>query len=166
MRSAAYVLASLVMPYALAWSAQAPKNFDSISLERTACYGACPAYKVEIKSTGEVLFNGKSDVAAKGERKGKVTSSDIEFLRAALERATFYELRDSYANEADGCKEVWTDNPSLAISVASGSSAKSVTYYFGCRGPLILSTISWLADTIDVVAGTSRWVGAKLLKDN
>ena len=145
---------------------QGPRSFDTVTLERTSCFGACPAYTVVIKSSGTVRFNGKSDVAAKGEKQGKVTVSDLEFLGTAIKRADFYQLRDSYAKTSDGCKEVWTDNPSLVIKVTSGTNTKSVTYYFGCRGPLVLSTISWLADTIDEIAGTSQWVGAQLLKDN
>lgn len=45
------------------------KMFKRIILERTMCYGDCPAYKVEVLQTGEVLWDGFSYVSQKGKQK-------------------------------------------------------------------------------------------------
>jgi hypothetical protein len=47
-------------------------NVHSISevvnrLERTACYGTCPAYSVEIRGDGSVHYDGRAFVAVRGD---------------------------------------------------------------------------------------------------
>ena|ERR1700730_16098515 len=43
-----------------------------IGLERTACYGRCPAYKVTIYGTGKVIYEGKSNVRVVGTRRTQI----------------------------------------------------------------------------------------------
>jgi hypothetical protein len=43
-----------------------------IRLERTACYGTFPAYKVTIYGTGEVIYEGKSHVRVVGTRRAQI----------------------------------------------------------------------------------------------
>ncbi|MCI0516543.1 MAG: DUF6438 domain-containing protein, partial [Woeseiaceae bacterium] len=47
-------------------------NGDSITLERTACYGTCPMYKVTIASEGAVTFEGQRFTKTIGTAKGKM----------------------------------------------------------------------------------------------
>jgi len=137
-----------------------PNSFDSVTLERSPCFGAYSAYTVEIKGNGEVRFNGKSNVAAKGERHGKASASDIEFLNSAIKRVDFSNLRDSSAEESDGCNDMLA-KPSLSIKVSAGGATKAVEYQFGCQAGLATPNISWLADTIDEVGNTYQWVGVQ-----
>lgn len=139
-------------------------EFDSISLQRTGCFGTCPQYSVEIKADGGVTYLGTKDVAAIGKRNAKLQLSEIEFLSLAIKRAQFSKYAPTYTDEKDGCKEVWTDNPSLEISLNVKGTTKTVTYYLGCRGLPILDRLSWLAFTIDDVAQTNSWTGWKPMR--
>jgi len=163
--SAALVLGTILWAWTVPLFAAiegSASTFDAITLERTPCYGTCPVYRVEVSSDGMVKYEGKSDVAVKGLQTHMVSSSDIDFLREAIKRIHFSELRSTYENSNDGCKEVWTDMSTITIQTISGSSRKKVIYYVGCRGLSVLGRIAWLADTIDEVAGTARWVGPRM----
>jgi len=136
--------------------------FDAVTLERTACFGACPEYKVEVDAQGAVKYEGKNDVAVKGLQTRKVSNSDLDFLREAIKRMHVSDLRSTYEKDSDGCKEVWTDLPSIIVTIKAGTSERKVSYNTGCKGLLVLARIAWLADTIDEVAGSSQWVGPRM----
>jgi hypothetical protein len=48
-------------------------NSVRIALTRTACFGTCPAYRVEIHGDGAVLYEGKNWVALTGSHHGSVS---------------------------------------------------------------------------------------------
>ena len=52
-------------------------NGDSITLERTACFGTCPMYKVTIASDGAVTFQGQRFTKTIGTAKGKITADEF-----------------------------------------------------------------------------------------
>lgn len=135
--------------------------FDEITLQRTECYGTCPAYTVILHGDGTVVYKGKSHVVAIGERKSSISKASVSFLLSAFGNASFLSFQDEYGSERDGCKEVWTDHPSLMIRYQSKANSKSVSYYTGCVGAKDLHKIAWLADTIDIVTNTRQWVGGK-----
>jgi hypothetical protein len=129
--------------------------FDTIRLERTACYGECPVYEIVLGRDGKGSFTGREHVKAKGAHEIHLGQDDVALLSAVLNRSGISSLKTSYQSEADGCTTVFTDQPSLSISVASGGKTRTVTLYHGCRGPAIpTEPLNWLADTIDFVANS------------
>jgi hypothetical protein len=153
-------VASVLLTIAIGWAnAQVPANtFEWISLERTQCYGSCPVYSVRIGSDGAISYDGKMYVTEKGKRAASASADELSFLQAAVQIAKFQAMNSTYASERDGCQPVPTDSPGLKITIRQDLSEKSVFYYFGCRGPAQVKQVIWLADTIDRVAGTDRWV--------
>lgn len=139
-------------------SEPAPNHLVTITLERTACYGRCPIYSVEINRDGRVYFFGKKYVAVKGKKIARIMDSDFASLEAKFKKIDFLSLRNTYAGNEDGCKEVWTDNPSIVITAKYNRVHKKVGYYMGCRGLPILVEIEHLADAIDDTVGTSKWI--------
>lgn len=134
------------------------ETITEIELSRTGCYGTCPVYSVTVKSDGKLTFVGKHHVARQGTVNDMISKSDVQLLVVALNRSGFFDMKDRYETKADGCREVWTDNASVQISAKRGSAQKQVMYYYGCRGFGEQAAIKWLAQTIDFVAGTARWV--------
>lgn len=134
-------------------------SIDQVELQRTGCYGSCPAYTVTIKSDGSVIFEGKDHVQRKGRSKATVAPADWDLLVAVLNRSHFFALKGRYSTEEDGCTTVWTDSPALGITATRGAEKKRVWYYQGCRGPQELDAIAWLGATIDLIANTQKWVG-------
>src|SRR5262252_8625610 len=52
----------------------------TISLERTHCYGNCPAYTVTIHGDGRVEYAGKEYVKVKEARSGQIDAAAIKVL--------------------------------------------------------------------------------------
>lgn len=151
---------TLGSPCSAEQSADAPRpEIKSVKLQRTACYGTCPVYTVEISSDRVVKYVGKEHVGKFGNQSATVSTLDFAFLVAAIERVKPFSLRDTYSRQEDGCGPIATDFPSIIITVQTSGAQKTVNYYTGCKGLEVLGRISWLAATIDEVAGTRRWVG-------
>lgn len=94
-----------------------PVEFDSVVLRRTACFGQCPVYTVEISATGQVKYIGEEFVGVKGIRHGSIPQANVELLAAALRHVKFAQMNEKYQFETDGCINMPTD-PSVAVDFA------------------------------------------------
>jgi hypothetical protein len=65
-----------------------------VKLERTMCFGTCPAYTVAIDGAGRVEWNGTAHVVAMGRRTGRVTRRELEELSKRLDRAQFFDRNE------------------------------------------------------------------------
>lgn len=128
-------------------------------MQRTACYGRCPVYAVEIHENGQVKYTGKEFVKIKGVRQSNVPPANVELLAAALRHVKFEQMQEKYQFETDGCINMPTDFPSFSISVTKAGRTKTVAFYTGCRGPAVpAEDLEWIAYTIDVMARTGPLV--------
>jgi hypothetical protein len=82
----------------------------TITLSRTGCFGACPAYSVDILGNGSVVYDGKAYVAVKGVHNATISHESLAELVDAFRKADFFSLHDEY---------VWgaTDLPTYEISI-------------------------------------------------
>ena len=126
-----------------------PRTGFSISLERTACFGTCPIYRVRITGDGRVTFDGERFVAAMGHHERRITRAAVERLRRQVETSGFFGFRSHYEPRS-------TDSPSLIISVTNRGRARTVRADASADMPRALPG---LADAIDQAAGTAQWVG-------
>jgi hypothetical protein len=154
------LLALLLAAAASADTGDSSPTITSVVMHRSACYGTCPVYTVELTAAGSVTYTGEEHVAALGRKSAHIDASEFQFLVTAIERMDFFSLHEKYRFKPDGCPEWSTDNPTVDIVVTRGSQKKHVSYYYGCRGMPIAKRIIWLSDTIDDVAGTAAWVGS------
>ncbi|WP_349810750.1 DUF6438 domain-containing protein [Xanthomonas dyei] len=133
----------------------------SVTMHRSGCYGPCPIYTVTASADGSVSFDGERDVKVKGASRGSITKDDYAYLVRSIKRLQFSTWKDQYRFEKDGCKSVWTDNPTVDIVATSKTKKKHVSYYYGCRGFALPSKIDLLSKIIDDVADTQKWVGVE-----
>ena len=131
---------------------------DLITLERGACFGPCPIYQVTIASDGTVTFAGRNYVKTKGTATAQIKSEDFNQLVSEFEKLNYFSLRDQYVNTSDGCNGFMTDMPSVKTSISLNGRSKSVSHYYGCRGPEIISALTALERKIDEIAGTEKWI--------
>jgi Domain of unknown function (DUF6438) len=84
-----------------------------ITLERTTCFGTCPAYSVRITSDGSVDYEGKQFVRVTGHVSATVPAEDVAGLVDAFEQIGYFGLDDSYrfVVNADGSHSLVTDLP-------------------------------------------------------
>jgi hypothetical protein len=141
-------------------------KFDSVTLQRTACYGQCPIYTVQILGNGQVKYTGEDFVRVKGRHQSSVPPANLELLAEALRHVKFEQMQEKYQFENDGCISMPTDFPSLSISLNKAGKTKKVIFYTGCHGPTVpAEDLNWLSNTIDVMAQTgpliSQWPDVK-----
>ena len=133
----------------------------SITLQRSSCFGNCPAYRVTMTPQGEVGFEGHVQTRTRNAR-GHATSAQIAQIHAALEQAGFRSMHDSYVSQEDGCETVMSDQPGVKITIVDASGSKTVDFYNGCTGAVadaVRPRIERLARTIDQQLGTAHWIG-------
>ena len=160
-RHAAYRTASLltllaVLPAIPVHAQSIPDDF-LIRLERTTCFGECPAYSVTIDSHGNVTYEGTAAVRVKGQQVAKVPIDRVVALVQSVDRIRFEELRPRYAvsKAADGSEHpvIVDDWPTNYITLTRNGRTKKVEDHVGAPDGL-----KDLVREIDEAAGTKRWI--------
>jgi Domain of unknown function (DUF6438) len=129
-----------------------------ITLERTACYGTCPIYKLTISADGGVVFEGLRFVKSVGTAKTTISKEQFRELLARFEKLDYFDLRDRYEQPDDGCKQWVTDNPSVITSIRTNGKSKSVRHYYGCWGVEVLAELTKLERAIDDAVNSAQWI--------
>lgn len=129
-----------------------------ITLERTACFGSCPVYKLTIFDDGKVLFDGKEFVKRPGMDTSQITKSQLEDLIRQFEKIDFLNLDENYTDDPKNCPEQWTDHPSAITSLNWKGKSKTVRHYYGCRGSKVAEQLMDLEGKIDEVVNTNQWI--------
>ena len=127
-------------------------------LEREACFGTCPAYRVEVTAAGLVRWTGRSDVAVAGIDSAWIARDSVSALweEFGAVRAAFPAR---YLPDWITCFRRATDNPTLTIiGRQNAEAADTLTHYFGCRSWEPQRFIAY-EDRIDRALGTERWIG-------
>lgn len=135
------VVSILILTFVSVVTSQTPlaKDKDQITevtLERTACFGFCPMYKVTLRRDGTISYNGKRYVQLEGAYEGTVYGFD-RLAQLILSRG-YFKLKDNYAIGA-------TDLPSTITSVVRNGKRKTITNY-GDAGPIELWGIEMAID--------------------
>lgn len=127
------------------------KQFKSLvmSLDRTGCFGMCPAYTIEVHGDGTVLYNGRRFVAIMGKHRGTISQDAVLAMLNAFRRADYFSLRDHYRMGV-------TDNPTFTTSIRFDGHSKSVEDYVG-EGVGMPHAVTELESAIDKIADTERW---------
>jgi len=126
------------------------KDWDSlrITLQRTACRGGCPAYKLTILGDGRVLYAGATFVDYCGEYRGRVSPEAIRQLVDLFRSADYFNLFDRYGKAFDTSDFI----TSISFDGNSKSVVDDMGYYNGM--PEIVKSIE---DGIDRLAGPNVW---------
>ncbi|HQU85773.1 MAG TPA: DUF6438 domain-containing protein [Pyrinomonadaceae bacterium] len=135
-------------------------NDLQITLERTVCYGRCPAYKLSVKADGTVLFEGIDFTKVKGKTEGKISEEKLKQLVKAFQDADYFNLNGKY--DYENCNQM-TDHPSATTSIQMDGKTKTIGHYHGCKDGSNsfkdeLVKLSRLEDKIDEIVETKRWI--------
>jgi hypothetical protein len=133
-----------------AWLLRVPSqplaDSDFVELQRSVCYGSCPAYTVRISADGRVTWNGEASVLTKGEASKTIPAAQTKNLIEKFRTPEFWSLCDHYW-------QMVTDNPTYKTTVSIGSSVKQVSDY-AVSAPEFLRTLD---GEIDLAADTHLW---------
>ena len=136
------------------WAQELPADLV-IRLERTTCFGECPAYSVTIDAKGNVRYLGDQCVRVKGPQIDRIPVASVAALAERAARMDFFALKPAYTTIrlADGFETTITDLPTTVVTITRDGQSKQVTDYVGAPPDLKV-----LEDKIDEAAGTMRWV--------
>jgi hypothetical protein len=127
-----------------------------VQLERTVCFGTCPAYAVRLFANGAVEFDGRQHVAQPGPHSATVPPDSVRALVRRMESSGHLQADRAYEENAPGCGVYRTDLPQFTLTLRSGASTVSVRVDGGCVDtPRDLAA---LAADIDQIAGTRTWI--------
>jgi hypothetical protein len=130
----------------------APRPHELVAtLERTTCYGTCPAYRLAVYRDGVVQYTGEHYVEVQGAAIGHLSQGQLAALDQLFADTRYFDLQDKYMSY---------DITDLATAVTSyqvGARAKQVDHYHGdASAPPALEQ---LEAGIDRIVGTERWIG-------
>lgn len=115
------------------------------SLERGACFGRCPIYKVEVLTDGSLRFKGERHVAVTEPVELTLAPGTLEQLTARLERSGFDTWGDFTRHQV-------TDMATVVLTWKG----KTVRHYLGDeKAP---PQLTQLETDLDLLLGTARWV--------
>lgn len=145
-----------------------PKDL-TIKLERTMCFGWCPAYGLRISGDGIVEFTPQGSFAQRGDGsalpiplRGTISHDGLQSLLAEFKRIGFFKLRRHYGSaltykRSSSCPEVRTDSPTATITIVANGKRKTIDHYLGCNGSPTLVQLEFLERLIDDTANTQQW---------
>jgi hypothetical protein len=131
----------------------APLDDDTvITLQRTQCFGSCPAYQVSIFGSGRVEFSGEAFVCEKGSATAQIDPASIQTLLKGLDTVAFDRMPNYMHEDA-------TDAPTATVTLKRLTGLHVVRHYRGDdSAPRLLN---WIEDRIDEVAGSAPWTGVR-----
>ena len=121
-----------------------------IRMTRTACYGVCPEYDVEIDADGSVRFQGARYVRVRGKQVASISASDVTALVARFDASRFFEL-----TWKDPCTDMTTDHATVSLTLVEKGRKRTTVDYLG--NGCIPASLRALEAEVDRVARTDAW---------
>jgi len=121
-----------------------------IRMTRTACYGFCPEYDVEIDADGSVRFQGAHHVLVRGNQVASIPASDVAALVARFDASRFFEL-----TWKDPCGSMSTDHATVSLTLVEKGRKRTTVDYLG--NGCIPASLRALEEEVDRVARTETW---------
>lgn len=108
-----------------------PIESDAISYETGPCFGACPVFRVTVRSDGSGTFEGRQHTAVQGERSFRISPAQYRAFAAHL--APLRPAEGSVRMSGEACTRMATDLPSAEVTWFSRiGNSQSLYFYFGC----------------------------------
>lgn len=124
--------------------------YDSISLERTPCFGTCPVYNVTFYRNGHAEYEAVRHLPKLGKFSGEIDPFLYGRLCYLIENSSFDKMEPGYSAS-------WTDDTACIVRVKTGSKTIEVGDY-GNVGPIELWAIQ---EVIDGFCGRIEWKNAQ-----
>jgi hypothetical protein len=141
-----------------------PSKADSIVLERSMCFGTCPAYRLRLSDSGEVRFESRNPGDEGRRAVDTVTAATFPALISKATSIGFFKLPSEIAADSVLCHNRATDHPTVIVTVFGKPQTKRVEDYHGCFETVEHETLPAITRLrafeveIDSALGSSRWV--------
>ena len=121
-------------------NSQSDYGIEAIGIERTVCFGTCPAYSFIVKTDGSFKYVGENYVDNVGEYTGTIPTFRLKKVLAAIEDLEFATLATQYTVGV-------TDMPTVYTMVVQNGQTKVIENYAGVA-PARLWAIEELIDSL------------------
>ena len=135
---------SLAMFFLLAFACKAPEKI--ITLQKTACYGACPVYTLDIYANREVNLSAERFVGVgEGEFHLKLSQAAYSQITRQFANSNFFSFNDRYRANV-------SDLPTIFLTFSNGDERKTIELYGS--GP---EALHQLAGSLQHLVDSSDW---------
>ena len=138
---------------------------DSITLERSPCYGLCPAYRLSLSRVGVVVFVSRT----RGDTiRDSIAPSAFAWLRDEVARRELTRLPAIVSRDRTLCPGMWSDSPTATVTFYWATRRHQIIDYLGCFAgdnpstPPRLRALRRFEAAIDSVARTARTLRRRL----
>jgi hypothetical protein len=130
-----------------------PSSHEPLAtLERTACFGFCPIYKVTIFRDGVVEYEGKQFVKIQGQAIGRLSAQQLAQLRELFRRNGYLQLASAY-DRLNATDLPWAYTSYSPVP----DQTKSIRHYLGdWSAPPALTRVE---EGIDRIVNIEQWIG-------
>lgn len=141
-----------------------PAPMDSIVLERSLCFGTCPAYRLRLSGTGKISFESRNPGEGGRRAADTVAAATLPALISRARSIGFFDLPSEIAADSVLCHNRATDHPTVVVTIFAKTQTKRVEDYHGCFETVEHETLPAITRLrafeveIDSALGSSRWV--------
>jgi len=142
---------------------EVPETLQRFSLERTACFGFCPIYKVTVDENDVLQFTGERFVAEAGGAVSKrLPKGSFKKLVSIAKAHDFAGYDSQYPDEdAANCAGVATDMPTVIIGFAADGLDHQVSVYQGCMNFAGQERFNEMLLAMDALLDIDDWIGPR-----
>lgn len=132
--------------------ATSQNKFDFVTIERTSCFGRCPAYILTIYRSGVIVYEGKKDARFKGTYQTKANTKKVISLFKKYENQKLSGLKSMYVDQVK-------DNSKLHVDIHYNQTNKYIKN--AQAGPVFLQKLS---NHLDSLAADSslKWTAVEM----
>jgi hypothetical protein len=119
--------------------------YPIITIEKTTCFGTCPAYLFKAYPDGSVTYTGKDFVKLVGEYKASISKEELANIKTLFDEADYFSFANVYSANI-------TDLPTTYLYYDDGKQNKKITDYHGAPEALkkmeqdleaLINAINW-----------------------
>jgi hypothetical protein len=129
---------------------------DSVVLERTLCFGTCPAYRLSVSRSGGVRFESRNPGEERRHAADTVHPRGFGSIVTKADLIDFLALPEQIADDVRFCPHPSTDLPTAIVTVFMPNGSKRVEDNHGCYWAPV--GLRQLQDLIDTVTDANRWI--------
>ncbi|WP_425409597.1 DUF6438 domain-containing protein [Hyphococcus sp.] len=138
-------------------------DYERFTLERTACFGFCPIFKVTVDERDFLFFQGERFVTeTDGVLSKRLPKGSFKKILRIARDHEFSQFDPSYPNaDRNNCGPIATDNPSIILAFDTEHLDHAVKWYRGCSQFDSRAELEEMIAAVDAVLDIDEWVGPR-----